>query len=426
MSTTASGKIAEVLFEKSLDSYEAQTMLIDKTDVFTPESGTMQNSNNVIWRPVQQHAPILTGFDLTGQEQEIIEETYPAVLEDPKNDFVKQRIDQVRDMNFWERRGTESGKQQATELNKSIAGLIASSGSLYYRDNSTSGFDFISEAQAILNERQGAVTRRCHLLNDRTTKKFAEDLAARQTLQGEPAKTWTTGQIASNVAQQDVYTGSFLPNLVGGADPATTTTAALSFKPEGGSVDAVTKIVTNVDYRIAVIPVVASASYNIGDKINIANGGTTIKSIGLADKTVTETAMTFTIVAKPTGTSITVFPKPIALNDGALTVTELAYANVDAIITSGATINRLNTVASERTNLFWDRDAIEVIGGDIPMELLAQFDGMKVISETMSNGLKMYMVYDGKLDDLTLRYRLFVWYGLTMKDPSRAGVSISF
>ena len=160
MTTTASGKIAEVLFENSLESYEEQTMLIDKTDVFTPESGTMQNSNNVIWRPVQQHAPILTGFDLAGQEQEIIEETYPAVLEDPKNDFVKQRIDQVRDKTFWERRGKASGMQQATELNKSIAGLIASSGSLFYRDNSTSGFNFISESQAILNERQGAMTRR--------------------------------------------------------------------------------------------------------------------------------------------------------------------------------------------------------------------------------------------------------------------------
>ncbi|HIB77423.1 MAG TPA: hypothetical protein EYO58_07360 [Flavobacteriales bacterium] len=56
--TTQAGKIAEVMFESVLDTYEDQTMLVDKTQVFTPESGTMQNAGNVIWRPVEQHAPI--------------------------------------------------------------------------------------------------------------------------------------------------------------------------------------------------------------------------------------------------------------------------------------------------------------------------------------------------------------------------------
>jgi hypothetical protein len=129
---TQSGKIAEVMFESVLDTYEDQTMLVDKTQVFTPDSGTMQNAGNVIWRPVEQHAPIIEGFDITGQEQDIIEETYPAFLGTPKNDFVKQRIDDLRDMEFWERRGRVAGRQQATELNKSIANLINTSGSMYY------------------------------------------------------------------------------------------------------------------------------------------------------------------------------------------------------------------------------------------------------------------------------------------------------
>lgn len=426
MSTTSAGKIAEVLFENALDTYEEQTMLVDKTDVFTPDPGSMQNSGNVIWRPVQQHAPILEGFDLTGQEQEIIEETYPAILGNPKNDFVQQRIDNLRDTAFWERRGKESGKQQATELNKGIANLITNAGSLFYRSNVTSGFDFVSEGQAIMNERQGYHSRRCFVLNDRDTRTFAQDLAGRQTVKGRPEDTWTTGQIGSGVAEFDLYTGSFCPNLVGGADPATTTTAAASFAPEGGTVDPTTSAVTNVDYRSATIAVVSSASYNVGDKVTISNGGTAIQSIGLADKNPTDQAMTFTVIAKPTGTSMTIYPKPIAADDGALTTTELAYANVDTTITSGATVDRLNIDATNKTNLFWDRDAIEVIGGDVPMELMTQFDGKEVISETLSNGLNMYMAYDAELAGLTLRYRLFTWYGLTMKDPSRAGVAVTF
>ena len=158
------GKIVEVLFENALDTYEDQTQLVEMTNVFQPEAGTMQNAGNFVWRPKQQHAPIIEGWDLTGQETGIIEETYPAVLGTPKNDFVKQRADDLRDVTFWERRGKRSGRQQATELNTSIANLIKNTGSLFYRSNATSGYSFISEGQAILNERQAVADDRCFVL----------------------------------------------------------------------------------------------------------------------------------------------------------------------------------------------------------------------------------------------------------------------
>ncbi len=420
-----SGKIAEVLFENALMSYEEQNQLVMKTDVFTPDSGDMQNSGNVIWRPVEQHAPILNGWDLTGQEQGIIEETYPAVLGLPKNDLVQQRVDDMRDMRFWERRGKASGKQQATELNSGIANLIKNSGSLHYRSNATSGFDFISEGQAILNERQGMTTDRCFILNDRDTRKFGQDLAGRETVRGRPEDTWMTGQIGSGVAEFDLYTGSYLPNVLGGA-ATTTTTAAASFKPEGGTVDPLTNAVTNIDYRAGLIAVADSSVFEVGDKVSVSNSGVTIKAIGVSDKTDTGQAMTFTVAAKPNGTSITLWPKPIANDDSALNATEKSYSNVDTTITSGASVDRLNTDASARSNLFYDRDALEVLGGDVPMQLLQQYDGMKVINQTLGNGLNMYMVYDANMIDMNLRYRLFTWYGLTAKDPSRMGVATTF
>jgi hypothetical protein len=421
----SAGKIAEVLFENAIDTFEAQEQLLDKVSFLEPEGGSMQNSGNVIWRTVQQHAPVIAGWDLAGLETGIIEETYPAVLGVPSNDFVSQRIDNMRDMSFWKNRGVESGRQQATELNKAIAGAIATQGSMFYRSNSASGYNFVAEGQALMNERQGAHSQRTFVLNDRANLKFAQELAGRQTLQGQPSETWKSGQIGSNIAEFDIFTGSYLPNLAGGADPATTVTANQSFKPEAGSVTA-TGIVTNVDYRVATLPVAASASYNIGDKVTIANGGVTVKALGLADKTDTGVAMTFTIVAKPTGTSITIYPKPIALNDGALSTLEKAYANVNTTILNTATVNRVNVTASAKTNLFFDKDAVEVLGGTIPAELFEQFDGMKVIPQTMKNGQTMYMVYDGEMVGMSLRYRLFTWYGVTIKDPSRCGVAESY
>ena len=43
MATT--GKIAQVLFEKALETYEHQDMILDKVDFFQPDPGDMQNSN---------------------------------------------------------------------------------------------------------------------------------------------------------------------------------------------------------------------------------------------------------------------------------------------------------------------------------------------------------------------------------------------
>ena len=422
----STGKIAEVYFEKALETYEHQMQLLDLVDHFEPDSGDMQNANNIVWRPVQQHAPIINGWDLTGQETDIIEETYPALLGEPANDFFEQRADDLRDMRFWERRGEQSGKRQATELNKRIAQLVSDTGSLFYRTNATSGYDAIAQAQALMKERQNiSDDMRYMILNDRDTLRYGQDLAGRQTLQGRPEDTWRTGQIGRNVAEFDVYTGSFLPTLVGGANPATTLTADVSEKPEGGSVSA-TGVVTNVDYRLGTLPVVDSSAYNVGDRVTVSNGGTPVQSIGLADKPLSGQAMTFVVVDKPDGTTLSIFPKPIAADDGALTALEQAYANIDTQILTGATVDRINTDASKKVNAFWNKDSIEVTGGDAPITLLNEFGGQKVISETMSNGQKMYMAYDGNIDNMTFKCRLFTWYGLTNRNPSANGVFVTF
>lgn len=424
MATT--GKTVEIYFENVLETIDDQDMMVDMVDFFEPNSADLQNSGNVLWRPVEQQSAILDGWDLTGQENDIIQETYPAILGTPKNTFIKQRADEMRDIQFWKKQGMRDGRQQAVEVNTAIANAIRTQGAQFYRSNVTSGYDFVAEAQALLNEQQRAMSDRFYILNDRDNLKFASDLAGRQTVQGRPEAVWNTGQVANNIAQFDVYTGSFLPTLAGGADPATTVTGDQSFAPEAGSVDTATGIVTNVDYRSATIPVAASGSYNVGDKVTFANGGTTVKAVGTSDKTNTGQAKVFTIVAKPTGTSVTVYPKPIALDDAALSTLEKAYANIDTTIDNTATMNRLNTDASAKTNLFFDKEAIEVFGGAIPAQLMKDFSGKKVISETLSNGLNLYMVYDGDINDMSFRYRCFTWWGITVKDPQRCGVAVTF
>lgn len=421
------GKTVEIIFEKAKETYEHQDSMLDLVTFEQPDPIKMQHSSNVIWRTVQQHAPVIYGWDLTGEEQGIIEETYPAVLGTPANDLVKERADHMRDQRFWERRAYQSGLTLSTNLNSDIAVAIKNQASLFYRSNASSGYEFISEAMAIQNERQlSKAFGRCFMLNDRDNQLFGEDLAARQTIQGQPEKTWKTGQIGNNIAGYDIYTGSFLPNLVGGADPATTVVGNQSFKPEAGSVNPTTLVVDNIDYRKAVIPVEDSTGYKIGDKIAFSNGGVTVKALGLADKTNTGKAMTFSIIDIPNSTSLEIFPKPIALDDVVLTKLERAYSNIDTVILDDATVNRLNTDTINKTNLFWAKDAVEVIGGTIPAALFASFEGKKVVHDTMKNGLELYMLYDGDIIEMTFRFRLFTWYGITIANPSNCGVAVTY
>jgi hypothetical protein len=422
----STGKIAEVMFEKALETHEHQMDMLDMTDFHQPDGGGMQNSGNFIWYPVEQHAPVISGWDLSGQETGIIEETYPALLGTPSNDFVKMRADDMRDTRYWENRGTESGKKQASVLNQAIASAIAVQGSMFYRSNATSGYEFIAEAQSIMNERQGKTTQRYFLLNDRDMLLFSKDLAARQTLQGRPAETWKTGQIGQNVAGFDVYTGSFLPNITGGADPAVTVTGNQAFVPVGGTVNATTGVVTNVDYREASLVVNNSALVSVGDKFTLENSGTAIQSVGLTDKTATGQPMTWTVIELTDATHIKIYPKPIAADQAGISTLEAAYANINTAILNAATLTRLNIDSTNKTNLFWDKSAVEVIGGTIPAELFKQYDGMKVITDTMSNGLNLYLVYDGNIDTMTFRFRLFTWYGITIKNPSNCGVAVTY
>lgn len=419
MATLSSGKIAEVMFDSFIETYDHQMMMLDLVDGEQPDSAKLQNAGNTIWYPVQQHRPVLTGFDLTGQEQEIIEETYPISLGEPNGDLIQQRVDDLRDMRFWERAGQQAGYQQATQLNSDLAGLISNTGSLYYESNTASGFDFISEGQALITERQVHKSEGCNfLLSTRAQQKFAQDLAGRQTVRGRPEDTWTTGQIGSNVAEFDVFQGSFTANIAAPGAGGSTVAATVSEKPEAGTVDPITKVVTNVDYRVGTVSLVDATGYNVGDWVTFPG----VKSIGLADKSVNEADMTFKIVGK-TGNDISIYPKPIAFDDPLLTPTEQAYANIDTQIASGVACNIANTTP-KRSNLFWCKDSIQLIGGEVPWDLAAQFDGMKVISQSLTGGVTAYMIYDANMVSATFRYRCFVWYGLGNRNPMANGVAI--
>lgn len=146
MAALTTGKAVELFCENFVETHEEQTQMLDLVSRFEMDGGAAQRAGNFVWRGVQQHAPIISGWDLTGQATGIIQETYPAQLGTPNNDLVELRADDMRDSFFWTERGKESAKKQASELNKQVANTVLNQGSLFIRTNTTSGFNFIAGA----------------------------------------------------------------------------------------------------------------------------------------------------------------------------------------------------------------------------------------------------------------------------------------
>lgn len=430
MAVLTATKIVATYMENAVEAYESQQSMLPLVKVINDvDPATLQNGNNTIWRKVVQQGASIPGWDLSGLETGIISQGYSAYLGTPENTFVGLRVDDVRDLSYIKDQAKVDGQKRASVLNKAITDTISTTGSMAYRSNVTSGFDFVSLAQAGMNKRQSPGPKRYVGLTDSHNQKFGKDLASRQTLQGQPADTYKEGMLYNQIAGFDVMVNSSVSLLPGGADPATTVTANVSFAPLGGTATnggVAQLVVTNNDYRYGTISVTASASYNVGDRVTFANGGVTVKALGRDDKTVTDEAMTFVIVAKPSGTSVTIWPRPIAVNDAGLSTAEKSYANINTQILNTATMNRVNIDTTTQPSIFWQKDSIEVLGGKVPMELLGQWGGMKVATEKLSNGLNMYMLYDGNIANLQARWRMFIWYGVNNARPQDNGILISF
>ena len=416
----STAKEVRVMFDMVTEQLEAQDQMSKLVEHFYMTGASAQNSNNVEWRQVQQQAPVIDGWEFTDSDfGNVIELSYPSTLGTPKNDLFKLRADDFRDRRFMDRRAAAAAQRLSADQNSRIAQKIASTGSLFYR-GTTAGYDFIKTADTILRERQAYVgAGQSFFVNDRDAQRISADLAGRQTLTDIAKEAYIKGMMFKNTAGFDIYESSYLPALAGGALAGVTVTSTISQAPVANTTAG--GVVLPVDYRISDDIALTGTITNlvVGDRISFSG----VNAVGLQDKTNTGQAMTFTVVEKGSGT-IKVYPRPIAYNDAALSAAQKAYANINTQIAAGATVTKLNSDASARTNIFWANDSVEIVDGDIPFELLGQLDGMDVMSSTLSSGTKLYMAYQGKIEDLTLRCRLFTWNDVVNIDPSRNGVAI--
>lgn len=407
-------------------TYEQQTTMIDKVKKYTPDAAEMQNAGDTIWRKKQTHRPVQNGWDSTGNGTDIISEGYYSRLGVPVYDKVELRIDDVRDGSYVVESITQMARRMAGELNARISTSIAGTGTLFSRYTGASGAEFAATVDKLKTERQLPDDRWCMALNPADYNKFSAELSSREYVGKDVADAYRKNYLGKMLADFDIYKSSAIRNLVGGASPDTTVPANQSFAPEGGVRDdsnLEAPVVTNNDYRYMTMPFTDASGYAVGDVVKFVKGGTDIQSLGLGDKNPTNDPATAKIVAI-SGNNVTLSPKFIAADDAALSTLEKAYANVDTTIDSGTVVERLNTSASVKPNLFWHMDSIEVLMGEVPLQKFGAKAGNMIEVKTES-GLMYYILWDFNTSTKIASWEVFTWYGITNCDPMQNGLILT-
>ena len=75
-----------MFFDQVIDGFEAMTTMSDNANLLTVDSATQQNSSDVIWRPEEQYARIVSGLDVSAVDGDVIELAVPAPLDTIDND----------------------------------------------------------------------------------------------------------------------------------------------------------------------------------------------------------------------------------------------------------------------------------------------------------------------------------------------------
>ena len=406
-------------YDKACRQMDDNFMFASQMDIDTQSGVDLQNANNVYWKSVEQQAPVVEGFDLSAVTPgDIIQQTYPLNVSAPRNDWFTLRAEELRDRRFMENRAMAAERKLSADANQRASNLVSTTGTLYY-ESSSAGFDFISEANTILSERQAYRDMgTSFFLTPRESQVMSSDLASRTLFPNNRSEeAYATAMIGEKVAGFDrLFVAPTYGNIAAATAGTTTVAADVVEVPEGFTT--VGGSIQNVDYRFGTVSLTDASTFSVGDVITFS----TVNALGLMDKTNTGQLMTFRVIEKD-GNDITVYPKPIAADQTGISSSQAAYANISTQIVSGLTASKVNTTGG-RANSFWCNDSLSFVNADGNLEVLNEFEGMKVDSTTLDNGIKLYIAYDSNLSTLNCRVRLFTWYGLVNRDPSRNGSAV--
>lgn len=405
-----------VLFEEVLEKFDADNLSAKNSSVFRPGSTMSERAGDTIWRPQPYITRTTSGRDLTGSFDDLTQLSVPASANTTENIPWKMDAWEMRDPLQRDRISTSAVQQLSATVNRSVANLVGQTGSLVVTSSTAaSGYADIADAETrIGNEEVSMDIQRCYMGNLNDYSKFAADLANRETMTGKPGTAYERSYVGP-VAGFDTFRTSFQPTIAGSAG-SSTMTGAQSYVPLATQTNAINGGESNVDNRYQQITVGATASFAVGDAVEIAG----VNAVSMINKEEFAETRKFRVISVDSGTTMTISP-PIINANGA-SVSEQQYGNCSTGAAGGAAITAVNTTTA-RANTFWCKDSIEIYEGRLALPE-SDFAGLNTMTGSTDSGIQLILAKQGEINDLTAKYRWTIYYGTTNLQPTMNGIQL--
>jgi hypothetical protein len=413
-------KEERVAFEDILEGFDDQLVLSRNVRKYNTDQRSMERSNDTIWRPMPYIANTFSGADQTANFQLNTQLSVPSSISNRRSAPWILTDLELRDQLQEGRLGEAAKQKLASDINVAIMNTASSQGTLVVkRTVAASGFDDVAQCDAIFNEQGIPSYERYLALSTRDYNGMAANLqvASRSFNGGKSDKAYERAFVGP-VASFNTYKLDYANRLAaaaggGGLTVSTLVGAANYWVPKATSV-AVTGESSNVDNRFQRVTISSTTNVAAGDAFTIAG----VNAVHHITKGDTGQLKTFRVISVDSATTMTISPPIISAQGGS--DAELQYQNVTVTPSATAAIVFLNTVAAN-INVFWQKDAMEILPGRIATPSDA---GVAVMRGTTDQGLELVMQKFADINTGNIKYRMDTLFGTVMANPEMAGIML--
>lgn len=409
-------KEERVAFDDIMEGFEDALVLSRNVSKYVTDQTTMERTNDKIWRPQPYIAQSFDGADQTANFSESTQLSVPATIGFQKSVPLVMTALDLRDALQENRLGSAAKQKLASDINVAIMNVAANQGTLFVkRGSGAAGFVDVAECEAIFNEQGVQSFERFLALSTRDYNGMAQNLATGNVMERKAINAWEkalVGQVASFETYKLDYANSLTAAAGGGALTMDSQVAANNFYVPLATRTAATGETSNVDNRYQTITISATTNVAAGDAFTFA-GITAVHHITKGD---TGQLKTFRVISVDSGTTMTISP-PIISNQGD-TDSEATYKNCNVAESATAAIVFLNTVTAS-VNPFWQKDAIEILPGRIP---IPADSGVGVMRATTETGFEIVMTKQFDIKTQKYFFRFDTRFGVVNKQPEMSGI----
>lgn len=414
-----------VAFDDMLAGFDDMLVIAQEVEKYNMPGGPQgqQRMNDKVWRPQPYIPAVYDGFDQSSNFGNITQLAAPISVGLHKVTPVSIGPKDGRDKENVDRYFRDAALSLASQVNLSVFTVAVNWATLVSkRTVAATGFDDLADMSAIMVEQGVPNFGKKAFYSARDYLKMAGNIAKPATSDSPLARSAYERAYVKSIGNFDLFEND--QNKILPAASATgvtiTNTQPLYYTPVAATFD-IDGNPTNVDNRVQTISIaVTSGTVKVGDAFTIA-GVNSVHHISKGDTGQLKTFRIMKIVTGAGGTGTVQISPPIISGTGG-TRPETEYKNVTAAPSNGATITFLNTVAAP-VNVFFQQRAIELVPGTFAVN---PDDGWNVVARgtTPKLGLPITYTRQGNINDLSVKARLEIDYGVGALQPEMIGMQL--